>query len=218
MSYLYHLFTEYFTEGGMLMIPIFGVSLVAWFLGIEKMLFINRLIKTRQRYHSWLDAHSDAAELPTRPNFDNEAYDGLATNLVTYTTQRSSSCSIKLMFREFLITAVPHIDNGFSTMSAWISVAPLLGLLGTVGGMIETFRVITDFGLGNPNLTAQGISIALITTQAGLTVAFPMVLFHNYLLNRAKTIKHTLLQDGEELVNRFEPSARSQSGAMTHHV
>ncbi|MBD3315082.1 MAG: hypothetical protein GF344_04790, partial [Chitinivibrionales bacterium] len=71
-------------------------------------------------------------------------------------------------------------------------------------GMIETFRVITAFGLGNPNLTADGIRVALITTQAGLTVAFPLMIFHNYLVNRSRGIVNKLILDGETLIKRIE--------------
>ena len=67
-------------------------------------------------------------------------------------------------------------------MVAFITVAPL-GLLGTVVRMIQTFDVITTFGVGNPALTAEGISVALLTTEAGLIAAFPGLL-HNFINNR----------------------------------
>jgi hypothetical protein len=61
------------------------------------------------------------------------------------------------------------------------AVAPLLGLLGTVIGMVHTFETIERFGFGNPMLLADGISEALLTTQAGLLVAFPLLLANTYL-------------------------------------
>jgi biopolymer transport protein ExbB len=60
------------------------------------------------------------------------------------------------------------------------SVAPLLGLLGTVFGMIQTFNAITQYGVGDPAHLGGGISVALITTAAGLTVAIPSLIFHRY--------------------------------------
>ena len=89
-------------------------------------------------------------------------------------------------------------------MSAWIAVAPLLGLLGTVTGMIHTFRVITEFGAGSPHLTAEGISMALLTTQAGLTVAFPALLLHNRLLSFKNRLVELLKADAEEIVRTLE--------------
>lgn len=185
------------------MIFIFGVSVVASYIGLEKLLYLNRFHKARLRYLDLLAPARTLCKISNENATGVKEFDKLLEKVQDHCMEPSTGCSVYLTFREFLISAVPEVDKGLSTMSAWISVAPLLGLLGTVGGMIETFRVITDYGLGNPNLTAEGISIALITTQAGLTVAFPMVLFHNYLCNKAKDIKNTLFKDGEELVNLF---------------
>lgn len=66
-------------------------------------------------------------------------------------------------------------------IAALAAVAPLLGLLGTVMGMVRTFSTIERFGFGNPALLADGISEALLTTQAGLLVAFPLLLANTYL-------------------------------------
>jgi biopolymer transport protein ExbB len=102
---------------------------------------------------------------------------------------------------------MPGIERNFSTMAAWISAAPLLGLLGTVTGMVATFEVITKFGVGNPTLTAEGISVALLTTQAGLTVAFPGVILQNALLNRRRQVMAQLMHDGEQLISHIQRHA-----------
>lgn len=74
--------------------------------------------------------------------------------------------------------------SGLHTMKSLASLAPLLGLLGTVAGMIKTFQVIRLFGGANPALMAEGISQALLTTQAGLVAAFPIILSHALLKRR----------------------------------
>lgn len=76
------------------------------------------------------------------------------------------------------------------TINRLSGVAPLLGLLGTVSGMVHTFETITLFGFGNPVLLAEGISEALLTTQAGLVVAFPIVLVYNFILRRIERLEH----------------------------
>lgn len=86
---------------------------------------------------------------------------------------------------ELLLYVVPRLEAGLDTMAGLISAAPLLGLLGTVIGMIQTFSIIMHYGVGNPGLLSEGISVALITTQAGLMVSFPGLFFHNYLLNKS---------------------------------
>jgi len=202
MGWLFHTFFSYFARGGVLMWPIFMVSLVAWFMGLEKAGFLRAFNKSRKKYYRAI-AHILAGK-PHDENTGFEPYDLLLHELKHTVSKDHNSCACKLLWREFLIAAVPSLEKGFNSMSAWISVAPLLGLLGTVSGMIETFRVITDYGLGNPNLTAEGISVALITTQAGLTVAFPMMLFHNFLVTRSHAMVSRLLMDGETLVNRIK--------------
>ncbi len=67
--------------------------------------------------------------------------------------------------------------------------APLLGLLGTVNGMIVTFKVIATYGNSNPILMADGISEALLTTQAGLSIAFPLLFIHTLLKNKLYQLK-----------------------------
>ena len=78
--------------------------------------------------------------------------------------------------------------QGLETMLAWISAAPLLGLLGTVIGMVKVFTAITTHGVGNPTVLAGGIAEALITTAAGLTVAIPALIGYRYYRNRVDTL------------------------------
>ncbi len=75
---------------------------------------------------------------------------------------------------------VADLERNLNTLGTIAAVSPLLGLLGTVFGMIDIFTVIIDAGVGNPGVLAGGISEALITTAAGLTVAIPSLMFHGY--------------------------------------
>jgi biopolymer transport protein ExbB len=90
---------------------------------------------------------------------------------------------------ESILHEQPFLDRFGSTILVLASVAPLLGLLGTVTGMISTFDVITEYGTGNPKLLSGGISEALITTELGLIVAIPALLFGNMLGGWAESIK-----------------------------
>lgn len=81
------------------------------------------------------------------------------------------------------------------------AVAPLLGLLGTVTGMIETFDIITDFGTGDPKLLSGGIAIALVTTQLGLIVAIPVLLLGNLLSGWSERIKDDIEQAALRVTN-----------------
>ncbi|OPX18873.1 MAG: hypothetical protein BZ151_12305 [Desulfobacca sp. 4484_104] len=77
------------------------------------------------------------------------------------------------------------LERFLTTLGTIAGIAPLLGLLGTVTGMIKAFTVISHAGIGNPQMLAGGISEALITTAAGLTVAIPSFVFYKYLRSRA---------------------------------
>jgi biopolymer transport protein ExbB len=132
------------------------------------------------------------------------SYDALLLELQK-TKDQDSNRSF-LLFREFLADVVPNLDHGFSTMSACVSVAPLLGLLGTISGMNRMFAVITDVGLGSPSLMAGGISVALGSALAGLAVAVVIMFFHNYLYNKKAKCLKMLMVDGEKIVRGAFPS------------
>lgn len=190
MPNLIELFFVAVNKGGILMWPILFVSVVVWALGFERLWLILRVSSARNALMDGDRFFSETA------NVKVEAFRRLQSRFSDFRTGRRD---FQYHFREFLLSVVPELESGFSTMSAWISVAPLLGLLGTVVGMVHTFKAIMRFGIGNPHLMAEGISIALLTTQAGLTVAFPALLFHNYLLGRKNRLIGTLLQDGDRL-------------------
>lgn len=100
--------------------------------------------------------------------------------------------TLELKLEEAVLKERPSIESGLAILKIIAAVAPLLGLLGTVTGMITTFQAITIFGAGDPKNMAGGISAALITTVQGLLVAIPMVLMHTFVNGRAKSVIHVL--------------------------
>ena len=96
--------------------------------------------------------------------------------------------TLELKMEEALTQKTSHLNKGIGTVKLLASIAPLLGLLGTVTGMIATFQSITLFGTGDPKLMAGGISQALVTTALGLISAIPLVFIHNFLSNKARTL------------------------------
>ena len=83
------------------------------------------------------------------------------------------------------------------------AVSPLLGLLGTVTGMIETFQSITLFGTGDPKLMSGGISQALVTTQLGLAVAIPLVLLHSLLTGQVNRLVERLGKHNSDMLTGY---------------
>ena len=102
---------------------------------------------------------------------------------------------------ERIITEIPILEKHLPTLAVCASAAPLLGLLGTVTGMIHTFNLVTIFGTGDARLLSGGISEALITTEYGLVIAVPALFVHAYLSRRVRGIIDTLEQTAIGFVN-----------------
>jgi len=112
----------------------------------------------------------------------------------------NSTEALELRLMEVVVDEQQGLDKGLSMLKLLAALAPMLGLLGTVTGMIETFQVITQFGNGDPKVMAGGISMALITTVLGLVAAMPLLLAHNILSTQADNIRDTLEKQGISLV------------------
>lgn len=108
--------------------------------------------------------------------------------------------SLELKLGEAILREVPRVNRGLSFIKLTAAIAPLLGLLGTVTGMIITFQAITLFGAGDPKLMAGGISQALVTTVLGLIVAIPTLFLHNIVQGQATKISETLEREAIALV------------------
>lgn len=109
--------------------------------------------------------------------------------------------SAEKALEELFSAEVPKIESGLTWISVFASTAPLMGLLGTVMGMIELFDVITMHGTSDPKLLAGGISVALVTTEAGLLVAIPLQLLHTFLINRADALRCRMEKAGLAVLN-----------------
>ena len=108
--------------------------------------------------------------------------------------------TLELKMAEAVLRETPKLEAGLTLLKIIAAVAPLMGLLGTVTGMIITFQAITIFGAGDPKAMAGGISSALITTVLGLLVAIPTVLLHTVVNGRAQKIIHILNEQATGIV------------------
>lgn len=108
--------------------------------------------------------------------------------------------TLELKMAEGVMRETPKLESGLTLLKIIAAVAPLMGLLGTVTGMIITFQAITIFGAGDPKAMAGGISSALVTTVLGLLVAIPTVLLHTVVNGRAQRIIHVLNEQATGIV------------------
>lgn len=101
---------------------------------------------------------------------------------------------------EAILDELPPLERFLQTIRVLAAIAPLLGLLGTVSGIIQTFRIITAHGNGDPKMLSAGISEALMTTEMGLLVAIPLLLCHHFLTRRVNSIMLDLEGAGTALI------------------
>jgi biopolymer transport protein ExbB len=175
-------------SGGWVMIPLGSVSLLMWTLIAERWITFRRLTS---RDIAMQDAVHAVQGAPV-----NHFGHGLRATLVReFTRKRTGEPELdKRILNECAVMMRPSLNRNLSVIAALGSVAPLLGLLGTVSGMIATFNVISAIGTGNARPLAGGISEALVATEAGLLVAIPGLILSASLSRRASRLSHHLDQ------------------------
>lgn len=165
-----------------IMVGIVGVVLALWRMVV--------LFLVRQR----VDAQ--------RQDLDNPRDDNpLGKLLQVYKENKDvDSETLQLKIGEAILHEMPMLTRNISLVQVISVVAPLMGLLGTVIGMIQTFQAITLFGTGDPKIMASGISTALMTTVLGLCVAIPTVLLHALTSQFSRSVIHVLDEQSEGLI------------------
>jgi biopolymer transport protein ExbB len=144
-----------------------------------------------------------------------EAAKGAAARVLTRTLEHIDVEREELedVVTESILHELPTLERFGSAILVFAAVAPLLGLLGTVTGMISTFDIITEFGTGDPKMLSGGISEALVTTQLGLIVAIPLLLIGNVLKGWAGNITTHMERGALRLMNLARLTSRSTAQA-----
>jgi biopolymer transport protein ExbB len=178
----------YLRQGGWVMLPMVAVCAVMWTLILERWQVLRGLSRSDLGVTAALKAvHGEEVSVTG---------EGLRARLVQAFLDRRSGRSV--LDRQILAQCERDLDrdleNHLEAIAVLAVVAPLLGLLGTVLGMIETFQVIADFGTGNARALAGGISVALVTTQTGLLVAIPGLLLSSRMRDHAEQLRLRLAE------------------------
>ncbi len=180
---------ERLRSGGVLVWPILLVGLVALLLSLERFLFLSRVKsntdKVMGRIIELVGAGNFVQSLELVEHKKGPVYRVLAAGLAARKATRDVLDSV---LEEAILKELPQLEKYLPTLQVLAAIAPLLGLLGTVTGMINTFQVITVYGAGDPRMMSGGISEALITTKLGLTVAIPIILLHTWFARRVDVI------------------------------
>jgi len=169
---------ERWHQGGYIGYAITAVGIFAFILAIYRMLVLS------------LVSSKVSSQLKSDKANDNNPLGRVLKIHEDNPTMDTETLELKLS--EGVLRETPRLESGLTLLKIIAAVAPLMGLLGTVTGMIITFQAITIFGAGDPKAMAGGISGALITTVLGLLVAIPTVLLHTVVNGRAQRIIHVL--------------------------
>jgi biopolymer transport protein ExbB len=110
--------------------------------------------------------------------------------------------TVELKLDEAILQESPKLEFGLNFVKLIAGIAPLLGLLGTVTGMIQTFQAMMIYGAGDPQLMAGGISVALVTTMLGLIAAIPLLIIHSFAASLARSVQSTLEEQSAGIVAR----------------
>jgi biopolymer transport protein ExbD len=199
-----HAFVRMFQVGGWIIYPIFLVSVIVWYIGIGKIVRYRIYKKAWQRLFSSITQNKPVVSVAGLP----PAFATLGTRLQSAGTgdQRQRACA------EFMNKVFPEVQNGVSTISACIVIAPLLGLLGTISGMNHMFSVIGLFGFGNPAIMSSGISIALQATLTGLGVAMAALFMYDHVQRNKKKLLDTISSDLEHLGGDDNEDTETEKG------
>ena len=192
---------ELVKAGGWLMVPILLCSVIAMAIVAERFWTLQRKRITPPNLvvQVWQWAKSGKLDEDRIRALRKSSPLGriLAAGLVNRDRSREM---MKESIEEVGRHVVHDLDRYLNTLGTIASISPLLGLLGTVIGMIKVFSVITTQGVGDPGVLAGGISQALITTAAGLTVAIPTLLFHRYFRGHVDELVVTMEQEALKMV------------------
>jgi biopolymer transport protein ExbB len=197
--------------GGVFMWPLLAIPLWVIYLFFFKLIVIG---KRRGGSQKQFEAILQLA-LSGKRNEAFQAAEKIKGSLVAATLAAASRLHAgsreiaEKSVKELLLFEVPRLERYLTTLSVLAAAAPLLGLLGTVSGLIAMFQVITEHGVNDPKLLAGGIGEALIATETGLLVAIPTLLGHNWLANRVDHLVSDAEAYGLKILNALWPKGNA---------
>ena len=199
---------EQLSAGGPIMWPLALIALAALVLILYKVVFLNRVHGNTGKYMPRVNRFAEEGNwTEAEALVKRHKGEGSPVNHVLEAgikARGEDRETLESVLQEAILRELPRVERGLSVLAVLGAVAPLLGLLGTVTGMIDTFRVITRFGTGDPKLMSGGISEALVTTEVGLAIAIPIMLAHVFLSRRADHIIGEMEEYAVSLTNTIQ--------------
>ncbi|GLX84750.1 flagellar motor protein MotA [Thalassotalea loyana] len=178
---------EFYHQGDIVGYGITVLLVIGLLIALERMIVLGAMTSKIKAQEKNLD----------NPNENNP----LGRLLKVYQENKGADAeTLELKLDEAILRETPRVDRGINLIKMFAAIAPLMGLLGTVIGMIMTFQTITLFGTGDPKIMAGNISLALVTTALGLIAALPLILVHSIVAGKSKSVLHKLDEQSAGLI------------------
>ena len=196
-------FKAFFKKGGIVMYPLSLVAIIAFLLFLERFIMLSYRGHLGRRFTKKMDAlvaekkYEDAANLCLKKETSLAMVLFAVLNKVNDTRENAERS-----LQEALLREQPKLERRMGLLAAMGTIAPLLGLLGTVTGIITLFTVITEVGTYDARVLAGGISEALVTTEMGLVIAIPVMILHGLLSEKIEKITSELYVQSTSLMNK----------------
>jgi biopolymer transport protein ExbB len=196
-------FKAFFKKGGIVMYPLMLVAIIALLLFLERFIVLTYRGHLGRRFTKKMNAlvaekkYEDAANLCLKKETSLAMVLYAVLNKVNDTRENAERS-----LQEALLREQPKLERRMGLLAAMGTIAPLLGLLGTVTGIITLFTVITEVGTNDARVLAGGISEALVTTEMGLVIAIPVMILHGLLSEKIEKITSELYVQSTSLMNK----------------
>jgi len=178
---------QFYHEGQEVGYAITVLLIIGLLIALERMIVLGSMSSKIRNQEKNLD----------QPNENNP----LGRLLKVYFDNKSVDAeTLELKLDEAILRETPKVDRGINLIKMFAAIAPLMGLLGTVIGMIMTFQTIMLFGTGDPKIMAGNISLALVTTALGLICALPLILIHSIVAGKSKSVLQKLDEQSAGLI------------------
>ncbi|MBN1981609.1 MAG: MotA/TolQ/ExbB proton channel family protein [Chitinivibrionales bacterium] len=193
-------------EGGAIMIPILLLPIwILYLLGRKITQIYSRKIRFKRHYGKVM-SYIDGKNYDTALSYVKKRKGAMARILETCLEYRSRDRhGCERVVREIIYHELPIVSSSINTVAVIAGAAPLLGLLGTISGMITLFAAVTHYGTGDPKFLAGGISEALITAKTGLAIAIPALFLHDYLRSSKENLFAQIEEYATHTMNRLWP-------------
>ena len=202
----------YFNQGGFMMWPLLFCSLIGLIFIIERAISYHRIKGDTAEIFSKVRDHLLSGDLrsavKTCEAFDHPVATTLKSGLLRF---GKSNAKIEKVMESVALYEISELERYLWILATVANIAPLMGFLGTVSGMIASFEALAKVGLGNPQAVAGGIAEALITTATGLIIAVPVQTAYNYFNNKVSSFVLDMETSSSMLLETFSEIEEKES-------